>query len=153
MTNVSAGVIALNQDAGVSNFATGTYTGDGTAGDVQVACGFTPRYVKLCDITLGLYYEYIEGMPATTTMLNTGSTGVVTQDANSVIVTNAAQYSYTEMAVGVPGAQAPGEGTTGTVSVIEEAANHTLPNLLFRSGAAGVRANAASSVYLWMAIG
>jgi hypothetical protein len=153
MTNVSSGVYPNSQAGGVTNFAVGYYTGDGTAGDIPVALGFTPRYVKLMDITLGLYYEWIEGLPATDTLLNTGSTGVVTVDTNSVILTNGMSITVTEMAVGVPGAQGAGEGTTGTVSIIEEYAAHTVQNLIFRAGTSGARANAAASLYYWMAFG
>lgn len=153
MTNVTSGVYPNSQAGGVTNLAIGYYVGDGAAGDIPVALGFTPRYVKLFNTTDNVYYEWLEGLPANDTLLDTGATGVVTLDTNAVIVTNGLSLTVTEMAVGAPGSQGPGEGTTGTVSVIEEYVNHAGTNLVFRAGSSGARANVASSLYYWMAFG
>lgn len=74
---------ASSQDGGVSNLATGTWTGDGTA--VTVTTGFRPRYVKLINLTDRTIYEVIREMAATHT-LKTVAAGTVTDDTTSAVV-------------------------------------------------------------------
>jgi hypothetical protein len=159
MTNVTTGLYPTSQSAGVVNYATGSYTGDGTAGDMTVAIGFTPRYVKLMNITDILFYEYWEGAAqavgdsAVDVWLMTGSTGVVTKDTTGAIVTNAVLKSPTEVAVNAPGSSSADDGTSGTVTVNYFTYDHTLPNLKFHAGSSGALSNVSGKVYVWQAFG
>lgn len=83
MANITTG--ATSQTGGVAQFATGSFTSTTSSGQV-LNIGFKPRYFQLFNITDGLYYTKAEGMADANTLLNTGSTGVVTTDTASSIV-------------------------------------------------------------------
>lgn len=160
--NYLNGVSPLSQSYSITNFASGSYTGGWvTANDgagaiaMEVHVGFTPRYVRLVNMSTGDQYEWMEGMAATKTLLTTASTGVNTIDANSVIVTNASTQTATEMATAAPGYQGAGLGTTGTVSVTYGKPDPTIACLTFNStaGASGAPVNAKDSLYVWQAMG
>lgn len=153
MSNVSAGLKALGQSASVTNIASGIYTGDGVAGALTVGLGFTPRYVRVEDLTDGMTYEWFEGLPATNAILTTWSTGTKTLDTNGTILTNMVIATQTVVAQPAPGAQSPDDGVNGTTTVSYEAPNQALPRLQFVAGASGARMNVASSAYVWTAIG
>jgi len=46
----------------LTRLATGTYIEDDTAVAVTITCGFTPRYVRVCNETSGDMYEWFESM-------------------------------------------------------------------------------------------
>jgi hypothetical protein len=150
MTNASAGVPVLDQSGGVTNFASGMYTGDASTGGVPIPVGFTPRYVKVWDMTLVTSYEWAEGMAATDS-IKTVTGGTMTIDTNSAIVTNGTIYTVTEVAYGGNGA---GDGTSGTVSIVEESPALNTPQLTFGTGAgSGGPLNLTGDLYVWYAIG
>lgn len=55
-----------NNGTGVANFASGSYLTDGTAAAITITCGFTPRYVKVVNVTGGstglIFMEWFDGM-------------------------------------------------------------------------------------------
>jgi hypothetical protein len=160
--NLLNGVSPYSQAASISNFASGTYVGDWTTGGdgagvnpMTVFTGFTPRYVRLINATTGDQYEWFEGLAATKT-LKTVAAGTATFDTNSVIVTNAAIVSATEVALqGAPGSQGPGEGVQGTVTITYDNPALNTPQLTFNStaGASGAPVNANGTIYVWIAMG
>ena len=160
MTLVASGVQTTSQAMGLANFACGSYTGDGTQGQVVVAIGFTPRYVRLINLTDGLTYEYLEGMREALgdtdlddTILSTWSTGDETVDDNAAIVTNSQLVTATEMALNAPGAQSADLGVTGTTSVSYFRNIQSLPRLAFNAGSSGAITNIDAKVYSWIAFG
>lgn len=74
---------ATSQSNGRANIATGSFTSDGTAVDIEL--GFTPRYVKVFDMDAVTTHEFCEGMPATETV-KTVTAGTVTVETGSIIV-------------------------------------------------------------------
>lgn len=74
---------ATTQSGGRANIATGSFTGAGAAIDVEL--GFSPRYIKLINITDAISQEHIEGMPAGS-VLNTTAAGANTIDTGSLIL-------------------------------------------------------------------
>lgn len=146
MTLNASGIGAYGQQGSVSNFANGGYSGDGS-GSIQVAVGFTPRYVKVWDITGVISYEWAADFPATDSIkVVTG--GTTTVDANSAVVTNGAQVTVTEVATGAPGSQEPNDGTQGTVSIIYDNPVLANPQLVL-----GSVCNVSGHVYAWVAQG
>lgn len=73
---------ATSQSMGVVNFATGSFTGDGTA--TTVTLGFKPRLVHLINVTDRIQQIWHEDMAATTT-LNTVAAGTATADTGTLI--------------------------------------------------------------------
>jgi len=146
MSNNSAGVPAISQSGSVVNFASGIYTGDGS-GAINVAVGFTPRYVKVIDVTDVTQWEWMECLPATNTLKTTSVPGI-SIDTNSLIVANVDLITVTEVAYPSPGSQTPTDGTQGTVSIEFDSPYLTTPNLTFASGL-----NTSSKVYTWIAFG
>lgn len=145
---------------GIANFACGYYTGDGTQGQLVIPIGFTPRYVKLMNVTDLLFYEFFEGINAAAgdtdnddTYLTTGSSGDITVDDNTAIQTNASIVTATEMALNVPGSSSADLGTTGTTTVTFVKYDNTQPRLAFNAGSSGAVTNVNSKVYYWMALG
>jgi hypothetical protein len=143
----STGISAISQQGGISNFASGIYTGDGS-GSIQVNAGFTPRYVQVVDITDITTWEWQECFPTTNTLKSVAA-GTQTIDTGSLIVANVSLITVTEVAPeGTPGQQGPGEGTLGTVTIeIDNPALNT-PQLTFASGL-----NTTGKVYCWLAQG
>jgi hypothetical protein len=146
MSNNSAGIGAYGQSGSIVNFANGGYTGDGS-GSIAVAVGFTPRWVKVYDITDATTYEWSADMPATNSMKQV-TAGNLTVDTNSAIVTNGAQVTVTEVAYPAPGSQTPTDGTQGTVSITYDNPNLANPQLTF-----GSVCNVSAKVYAWVAMG
>lgn len=146
MTLNASGIQAYGQSGSIVNLANGGYTGDGS-GAINVNVGFTPRWVKVIDFTGVVVWEWVADLPATIAV-KTVTGGTTTMDTNSAIVTNGAQVTVTEVASGVPGAQGPGEGTQGTVSVTYDNPNLALPQLTF-----GSALNVNAHVYSWVAQG
>lgn len=71
-----------SRDAGINNFASGSFTGDGTA--TTVTLGFTPRWVKVFNATDAIMWEKVEGMGATITF-KTVTAGTTTADSGTAI--------------------------------------------------------------------
>lgn len=76
---------ATSQNMSVSNFATGTFTGDGTA--IEVLCGFKPRHVKVVNVTDVEAWDKFESM-SDAQSLKTVTAGTTTIDTGSAIVLN-----------------------------------------------------------------
>ena len=145
MTLNANGLGAISQQMGVANFAAGYYTGDGS-GSININIGFTPRKVRVFNSTDVVDWEWSEFFPATVTKkVVTG--GTMTADTGSAIVANVNLITVTEVAVGTPGAQGPGEGTQGTVVITEDSPNLNLPALVFSTAL-----NVTGKVYAWEAI-
>lgn len=79
-------VSAVSQAAGVSEFASGKFTADGTA--ITVTVGFTPRYMQVYNETDVITWEKFEGQPAANSH-KTIAAGTKTADTGSAIVINA----------------------------------------------------------------
>jgi hypothetical protein len=80
-----ATVNATSQDAGVSNFASGSFTSDNTATVVKL--GFNARWVKVINSTDVIVWEKIEGMAAANSV-KTVTAGTTTVDTGSAILIN-----------------------------------------------------------------
>lgn len=78
-------VAAVNQAAGISEFASGKFTSDGTVATVTV--GFLARYVTVYNETDVISWEKYEGQ-ASTASHKTVAVGTKTADATSAIVIN-----------------------------------------------------------------
>lgn len=146
MTLNTSGIGAYGQAGSIVNFANGGYVGDGS-GSVQVAIGFTPRRVKIYNVTDVTTYEWTADMPATNSF-KVVTAGTMTVDTNSAVVTNNATVTVTEVATGAPGSQEPNDGTQGTVSVVYDNPVLANPQLVF-----GSVANVSAKVYAWTATG
>lgn len=81
---------ATSQDGGVSNFAVGSFTGDGTI--AQIVCGFKPRYVKLINLTDRTTYEVTSDMAANKA-LKAVAAGTLTEDTAGIVF-KGSQDSY-----------------------------------------------------------
>jgi hypothetical protein len=152
MTLVASGVFPVTQSGSVVNHASGTYTGDGTQGAIQVNIGFTPMYVKVINNTDTISYEWMTGMAATDT-IKIAANGAATLNTSSCIVTNAVIATATEMAVGAPGSSSADEGTQGTTTVSLWSPNKAVTPLTFTAGSSGADMNVNAKVYTWIAIG
>lgn len=76
---------ATSQSASISNFASGSFTSDGTA--AVVTLGFKPRWVKVVNTTDVIVWEKIEGMAAANAV-KTVTAGTTTIDTGSAILIN-----------------------------------------------------------------
>lgn len=74
---------ATTQSMGIVNHATGSFTGDGTT--TTVTLGFTPRIVRVINVTDRLSDEVYEGMAASNT-LHTVAAGTRTLDTGGHVV-------------------------------------------------------------------
>lgn len=74
---------ATSQAAGVVGFATGTFTGDGTA--IEVVLGFKPRHIRVVNVTDVEAWDKFESMSAAQS-LKTVTAGTTTIDTGSAIV-------------------------------------------------------------------
>lgn len=76
-----------NNSDGVVNYSSGGFTTDsGTAAAFTFNVGFTPRKVRVVNITDMTQYELLDQLPATDT-LKTVTAGTFTLDSGSAIVT------------------------------------------------------------------
>jgi len=80
-----ATVTATTQNAGIANFASGSFTSDNSI--TTVTLGFVPRWVKVVNTTDVIVWEKIEGMPAVNS-IKTVTAGTTTMDAGSAILIN-----------------------------------------------------------------
>ena len=78
-------ITPTEQSRGVTNFASGTFTGDGTT--ITINCGFTPRYVRAVNETDVTIYEKFGGQ-ATANSIKQVTAGTTTKDTGSAIVIN-----------------------------------------------------------------
>jgi hypothetical protein len=92
-----AAVTATSQSAGVTNFASGSFTSDNTI--TTVACGFRPRLVKVFNTTDVIVWEKFEGMGATT-CIKTVAAGTTTADTTTAITLTASGFTLAQAAVG-----------------------------------------------------
>ena len=69
----------------VQNCSQGRYLNSGTAEDLVLSLGFTPRYVCVENLTDHIKYEWYEGMAAGTTV-KTVATGTRTLDTADVAI-------------------------------------------------------------------
>jgi len=74
---------ATSQSGGKANIATGSFTSDGNAVDIEL--GFNPRYIKVFDMDAVTTHEFCEGMPDTET-IKTVTGGSMTVETGSIIV-------------------------------------------------------------------
>jgi hypothetical protein len=88
---------ATSQAAGVSNFASGSFTSDNTATTVNL--GFRPRHVKVFNATDVIVWEKFEGMGATIT-IKTVTAGTTTADTTTAIVLTATGFTMPTGTVG-----------------------------------------------------
>lgn len=145
MTLATASPPVFGQSGGLVNFANGYYTGD-SSGAFGLTIGFTPRYVKVINMTDAITWEYIEGMAATDS-LKTAANGTLSVDTTTAILTNAASFTVTEVAYG---GNAAGDGTSGTVSIVEE--NPALTTVQLTLGGTSA-CNINTKLFVWMAVG
>lgn len=75
--------LATSQDGGVSNLAQGSFTGAGA--DVDVICGFKPRYIKVINLTDRTTYEITADMAAGKA-LKTVAAGTMTEDTAGILL-------------------------------------------------------------------
>lgn len=75
-------VAATSQTNGISNMATGSFTGGGAA--VSAMVGFRPRRIELTNMTDGIQYMWQEGMAAGK-VLKTVAAGTVTVETGSLL--------------------------------------------------------------------
>lgn len=146
MSNNTVGIPAISQAGSIVNFASGVYTGDGS-GAMNIAVGFTPRYVYVVDVTDVTTWEWMECFPATNT-LKTVAAGTRTIDTGSLIVANVGLINVVEVAYPPPGQQGPGDGTQGTVTIEIDSPALNTPQLTFAAGL-----NTSAKVYSWIAQG
>lgn len=76
-----ATVAATSQAMGVTNVATGGFTGDGTA--TTITLGFVPRYFKIFNATDVVVYEKFANMVAANS-IKTIAAGTTTNDASAI---------------------------------------------------------------------
>lgn len=90
---------APNNPGGISNYSTGSIVMDASAPVAAVvAVGFTPRKVRITDITAGTKIEFIDMFPANTT-LNTAATGAITVPTTGQITIQDRQFTVSAAAL------------------------------------------------------
>ena len=147
MTLATAGITPVTQNpSNLLNFATGTYTGDGSA-SAPLNIDFTPKYVKLLDLTDVYSWEWVQGMPANDTIYFTGSADMAI-DANNVISTNGQLNAVASAGVYSPSGNGPGDGSLINTSLSVWAPNAANPNCTI-----GTNGLINGKSYVWMAFG
>lgn len=147
MTLATAGITPVTQNpSNLTNFATGTYTGDGSA-SAQLNIDFTPKYVKIWDLTDVFSWEWCQGMPANDTIYFTGSADMAV-DTNNVISTNGQLVSVSSSGVYSPGGNGPGDGTLINTSLSVWNPNAANPNCTI-----GTNGLISGKSYVWMVFG
>jgi hypothetical protein len=140
------GVLYYSEAGGVASAAAGGYTGDGS-GSFTLFCGFSPKWVKIVDITGVLVYEWIQGMPATNSV-KTVTGGTTTIDTNSAIVSGSSIITETTAGVYKPGSQGPGGGTLVNTTIVKESPNTSGARLTI-----GSVCNVSAHVYAYTILG
>lgn len=140
--------IPLMEAASIASSAYGKFTGDGS-GLLNMPVGFSPIKVRVYNITDGLIWDWMAGMDATKSLLTTMSTGVVTVDSSSAIISNHVLTTNTVNAQYVPSGNGAGTGTLGPTSLQVDAPDQTLQKLIFSSAALNINAKS----YAWEAFG
>ncbi len=116
MTLATAGITPVTQNpSNLLNFASGTFTGDGSATAV-INLDWTPKYVVLWDLTDTYRWEWCQGFPANDTIYQTGGADIAV-DTNNVISTNGKLNSVTSAGVYTPTGNGPGDGTLVNTSI------------------------------------
>ncbi len=141
----------VGQAASVAEFASGYYTGTGDAGVIPIKVGFTPRYVKIQNLTDRISYEWFQGMTNTNT-IKTAVDGTQTLDTNSIILVGDKVFTATEVAFPAPGAQTPDDGVQGTTTITKIVPDRTKEPLSITGGASGADVNLVKA-YAWFALG
>jgi hypothetical protein len=83
-------VAVSTQEAGISNFSSGHFTG--AAGAVVATVGFAPRFVQVIDSTTPVLWQWQEGMAATHTLKTTTAAA---DDTGSAIVVDTSARTIT----------------------------------------------------------
>jgi hypothetical protein len=147
MTLNASGIVPVTYDVNNASLATGTYTGDGS-GSIQVFVGFTPKMVKIIDVTDVTTYEWVQGMPATNS-IKVVTAGTVTIDTNSAVLTDGKLFVQSSTGQYQP----PGGAGSGTII---NSGNilvwGTDPTLNYRC-VFGAVANVSGKSYVWYALG
>lgn len=78
-----ATVVATSHAMGVDNFASGSFTGDGT--NTTITLGFKPRWFKIYNITDVVSYEKFEGMVAANS-IKVVAAGTMTNDVSNITI-------------------------------------------------------------------
>ena len=148
MTLATAGITPVTQNpSNLLNFASGTYTGDGSA-SAQLNIDWTPKYVKLIDLTDVFSWEWVQGMPANDTIYFTGSADMAI-DTNNVISTNGKLNSVSSAGVYSPAGNGPGDGTLINTSLTVWGPDPTNPN----NCTIGANGLVNGKSYVWFAFG
>lgn len=146
MSNNTVPINAVSQAASIVNMANFYFTGDGS-GSIQCNIGFTPRRVKVYDMTDATSYEWISGMAATDSWKQVTG-GTTTVDTNSAIVSNSNLVSITTTGVYQPGSQTPGDGTLINQTIVTDSPNPAIPQLTL-----GSVCNVSAKLYVVVADG
>lgn len=83
---------ATSNSMGITNIATGSFTGAGA--QVEVDVGFKPRYIKIVDETNVITWEKVEGMAAANSV-KTVTAGTTTVDTGSAILIDSDENGFT----------------------------------------------------------
>lgn len=86
-----------SQSAGRANIATGSFTSDNTA--CVVSTGFSPRWVKVYNVTDVILWEKVEGMGATHAW-KTVTAGTTTVDTGTAITLGTGSFTISATAAG-----------------------------------------------------
>jgi len=148
MTLNTNGPAPLMEAGGIASAAYGQYTGDGS-GAITIPLGFSPMGVKVWNMTDHLYWEWNAGMAATHSLMTTGSTGVITDDTSSAIVSNHVITSNTGAGVYDPGQNGAGEGSLINTTFSVDAPDQTKPKLVLASASLNIN----GKLYCWEAMG
>lgn len=90
---------APNNSGGIINYSTGSIVMDASAVVAAVVpVGFTPRKLRIIDITAGTVIETVDMFPAGTT-LNTAATGALTLPTTGLITIQDRQFTLSAAAL------------------------------------------------------
>ena len=148
MTLATAGITPVTQNpSNLLNFASGTFTGDGSA-TAQINIDWTPKYVVLWDLTDTYRWEWCQGFPANDTIYQTSAADIAV-DANNVISTNGKLNAVTSAGVYSPTGNGAGDGTLINTSITVWGPDPTNPNncQITTNGLVNGKS------YVWMACG
>jgi hypothetical protein len=150
MTNAVSHISPINYNA-MANIATGYYTGD-ASGAIPVDIGFTPTWVKVVDMsatTSPTSYEWILGMAATDSLIETQVAPQPVIDTNTNISTNGViNTGIVSAGVYLPSGSGAGDGTLSNTSVSDYSITQSGNRLTF-----GTNLNTTSHSYVWVAVG
>lgn len=94
----AATFVQYNSD-GIVHHASGKATGTYTAADFTITLGFTPKYVKVVNVTDRITQEWYEGMNSGDFM-ETAATGVRTLEIDDQLVVSTSANTFSVVAAG-----------------------------------------------------